>query len=426
MKIKRIIVVTLLVVIAVFIFLLYWSVGSTDKIHTRAIIYNVDDMETTNFRDYDSVELVPSDLYRADEIKKLFQGEQYRAAWSTKITVPIVFLDTLKGGMTILKEGGGKQTHSLKLKGADSITYTLRSVNKDAEKLIPEFLKTLNLENVIVDGISAQHPFAAILVAELAEKANVMHTSPQMVFVPKQDELKQFNEAYGNRLYLLEYETESDINYTKYNNIVEIVETEDLQEMKLDLKDSLSVDQPSLVRSRLFDMLIGDWDRHTKQWGWAIQKKDNGYKAIPIAGDRDNAFFHIEGIIPLILSNKEVVKELRPFDEDIDYMEGYVYPFDRYFLLNTSKETFVQEAEALQTMLTDVALEESLNVWPKIIRDLDADNILKNIKSRRNDLKDYAIKFYDIIQKQGKVTEPLKGSEDISLPKDLLSCFECL
>ncbi|WP_430468018.1 hypothetical protein [Winogradskyella ouciana] len=425
MKIKRIIIVTLLIIVTVFIFLLYWSVGNTDKIYTKAIIQNIEDLETTNFRDYDSVELVPSDLYKADDIKRLFQGEQYRAAWSAKVKVPIVFLDTLKGGMTILKEGGGKQTHSLKLKGADSVTYTLRSVNKDAEKLIPEFLKTLNLENIVVDGISAQHPFAAILVAELAEKANVLHTSPQMVFVPKQSKLKQFNEDYGNRLYLLEYETESDINYTKYNNIVEIVETDDLQEMKLELKDSLHVDIPALVRSRLFDMLIGDWDRHTKQWGWAVQKKDSIYKAIPIAGDRDNAFFHLEGIIPLILSRKEVVTELRPFDEDIDYMEGYVYPFDRYFLLNTPKDFFIQEANALQELLTDAALEESLNVWPQHIRDLDADDILGKIKSRRNDLKAYALKFHNIIQDQGKVTEPLNGSDDISLPKELLSCFEC-
>ncbi|WP_369995338.1 hypothetical protein [Winogradskyella sp.] len=425
MKIKQTIIVTLLVVVTLFIVLLYWSVGSTDKIYTKSIVYDIDNLETTNFRDYDSVELVPSDLYKADEVKKLFQGEQYRAAWSKKIKVPIVFLDTLKGGMTILKEGGGKQTHSLKLKGADGITYTLRGVNKDASALIPEFLKTLNLENVVVDGISAQHPLAAILVAELAEKANVMHTGPNMVFVPKQKELQQYNENYGNRLYLLEYETESDINYTKYSNVSKIVETDDLQEMKVSLKDSLHVDTSTLVRSRLFDMLIGDWDRHTKQWGWAIQKKDSMYNAIPIAGDRDNAFFHLEGVIPLILSNKNVVKELRPFDEDIDFIEGYIYPFDRYFLLKTPQDIFIQEAEKLQATLTDSALKESLKVWPKNIRDLDADDILKKIKSRRNDLKEYATKFHEIIQKQGKVMEPLKGSEDIALPENLLNCFEC-
>ncbi|MFC0604415.1 hypothetical protein [Winogradskyella pulchriflava] len=425
MKIKQFILVTLFCVLTLFILLLYWSVNSTDKIYTKSVIYNIDNVETTNFRNYDSIELMPSDLYKADEIKKIFQGEQYRAAWSAKVKVPIVFLDTLKGGMTILKEGGGMQTHSLKLKGADGITYTLRSVNKDAEALIPEFLKTLNLENVVVDGISAQHPFAAILVAELAEKANLLHTSPQMVFVPKQKELEKYNDAYGNRLYLLEYETESDINYTKYDNIIKIVETEDLQEMKLTLKDSLKIDVPTLIRSRLFDMLIGDWDRHTKQWGWAIKKTDSVYSAIPIAGDRDNAFFNLEGVIPSILSHKDVVKELRPFNEDIDYIEGYIYPFDRYFLLNTPLDNFLQEAEALQMLLTDDAIDQSLHVWPKTIQDLDAETIVRKIKSRRNDVKTYAAKFHSIIQQQGKVTEPLKGSEDITLPEDLLSCFEC-
>ena len=422
---KRTIIASLILIVTVFVILLYWSAGSTDKVYTKSIIYNIENLETTNFRDYDSVELAPSDLYKADDIKVLFQGEQYRAAWSAKVKVPIVFLDTLKGGMTILEEGGGKQTHSLKMLGADGVTYTLRSVNKDADALIPEILETLNLENVVVDGISAQHPFAAILAAELAEKANVLHTNPQMVFVPKQSHLNQFNESYGNRLFLLEYETESKVNYTKIENVVEIIDTEDLQELKLKLKDSLHIDKRSLVRSRLFDMLIGDWDRHTKQWGWAIQKLDTTYNAIPIAGDRDNAFFNIEGILPSILSSKHVVKELRPFEKEIDYMEGYVYPFDRYFLIDTPKLVFEQEAEALQMMLNDSVLENALSVWPKNISDLDGNAIIDKIKNRRADLKTYAFQFHTILNKQGKLTEPLKGSEDLSLPMHLLNCFEC-
>jgi len=405
--------------------LLYWSVGSTDKVYSKSIIYNINEIETTNFRDYDSVEVSPSDIYKADDIKQIFQGEQYRAAWSAKVKVPIVFLDTLKGGMTILKEGGGKQTHSLRLLGADGITYTLRSVNKDAQALIPEILKSLNLENIVVDGISAQHPFGAMLAAELSDYAKVLHTNPQMVFVPKQKALNQFNATFGNRLYLFEFETESKVNYTDLYKVIEIIDTEDLQELKLKLKDSLHIDEQRLVRSRLFDMLIGDWDRHTKQWAWAIQYLDSTYKAVPIAGDRDNAFINLEGIIPSLLSHKNIVKELRPFDKEIDYMEGYVYPFDRYFLLQTPKQVFIQEAETLQKRLTDSVLEKSLEVWPNNIRDLDGPEIIEKIKNRKKDIRDYAIQFYNIIQKQGKVESILKGSEDLELNTAFLNCFEC-
>lgn len=404
---------------------LYWSAEQTDEIFTKSIIYNVENIAHINFKDYDSVELSASDLYKADALKKVVQGEQYRAAWSAKIKVPIVYLDTLRGGMTIIKKGGGKQTHSLELLGNDGISYTLRSVNKDVNPLIPDFLKTLNLENIVVDGISSQHPYAAILVSELADKVDVLHTSPQLVFVPKQKTLGKFNEAYGNRLFLLEYESKSKVNYTHLNDIIEITDTDNLQKLKLQLRDTLHVDTKALVRSRLFDLLIGDWDRHAKQWAWAVKKEVNGYKAVPIAGDRDNAFFDVDGVIPKILSNKYVVKELRPFEHDIDFMAGLVYPFDVYFLKKTSEKIFIEEAEDLQTLLTDQLLQESLLVWPKNIRDLDGTEIIDKIKDRRDNLKSYAKEFYSIIQKKETIVSPLKGSEDLDLSKEFLSCFEC-
>ncbi|MDN3493194.1 hypothetical protein [Winogradskyella bathintestinalis] len=422
---KRNILITFFLVILVIVLSIYWSVASTDKITSKSVLYNIENAETTNFRTYDSVELLPSDLYKADDVKKVIQGEQYRAAWSAKIKVPIVFLDTLKGGMTMVEKGGGKQTHSLEMLGADGITYTLRSVNKDAKLLIPEFLKSLKLENIVVDGISAQHPFAAILAAELAEKAHVLHTSPRMLFIPKQERLAHYNTDFGNKLYLLEYETKSEVNYTTLKNVQDIIDTDNLQELKLQLKDSLHIDARALVRSRLFDMLIGDWDRHTKQWGWAIQKTEREYTAIPVAGDRDNAFFKTDGLIPTLIANRHVVKELRSFEKDIDFMEGLVYPFDNYFLSQTPESIFIEEAEKLQSRLTDSVLNAALNVWPQNIRDLDGADIVLKIKERRDDLKEYAIQFYKIIQKKGKVTKPLKGSEDLELSNDFIGCFEC-
>ena len=405
--------------------LLYWSTSSTDQVFKKSELINIKNINSVDFKTKDSVLVAASDLYQADKVKKLMQGEQYRKAWSTPVKVPVMYLDTLFGGVTIEKEGGGKQTHSLKLKTKNDIELTLRSVNKDPEALIPEFAKTLGLENIVVDGISAQHPYAAILVAKLAEHAKVHHTNPKLVFVPKQNALKHYNDKYGNRLFLLEYETESKTNWTKENNVVEILDTEDLQELKLEQKEQLTVDKKALIRVRLFDLLIGDWDRHTKQWGWIVKQENEALKAIPIAGDRDNAFFSVDGVLPTILSDKNVVPELRPFTSEIDFMPGLVYPFDQYFLIKTSEELFVEQAKQLQQLLTDEVLEQSLSVWPKQIAEIDGEEIISKIKSRRNHLIEYAKQFKAEIDKKGLVNQPLKGSEDINLPEKLLQCFEC-
>lgn len=412
-------------VVVVFVFLLYWSVSSTQKDFGTCNLLETKDMSGVNFKNHDSVLVSASFLYNPNEVKTLMQGEQYRKAWAAPVKIPVVFLDTLFGGVQILEEGGGKQTHSLKLQSSNGTIYSLRSINKNPEALVPEFLKTLGLENVVIDGISAQHPYGAILAAKLQEEAHIIHTHPKAVFVPKQDALSPFNDKYGNRLFLLEYETEGPVNWTSLKHVTELIDTDDLQELKIVKADSLKTNKEMLIRTRLFDFIIGDWDRHVKQWGWAVQKTEKGYEAFPVAGDRDNAFFNTEGIIPSIITNKNVVKELRPFTEDIHFLEGMVYPFDRYFLLNTEISTFVDQAKYLQNAFTDQVLEQALGVWPKNIAELDGKDIIKKIKSRRDDLIDYASEFKKIIDSKGVLVEPLKGSEDLSLSNGLLKCFEC-
>ena len=418
----------LVIITALFIFfiiLVYLSVSSTDKEFQTCKIESFGDIEKLDFSHYDSVKVAASTLYKGNVLKNIMQGENYREAWATPVQVPIAFLDTLKGGMKIIKEGGGQQTHSLKLKGNDGITYTLRSITKDAEKLIPEAAETLGLENIIVDGISGQHPYGAVLAAELARLAGILHTHPQAVFIPKQSLLGDLNEKYGNRLYLLEYETESEGNWTELENVLEIVETDDLQELKVKHGENLQIDQSAFLRARLFDILIGDWDRHSEQWGWVLQENNNRLIAIVVPGDRDNAFFKVGGIIPGILTDKNIKPDIRPFEEEVDYMPGLVYTSDRYFLIDTPEELFIEEAEKLQKSLSDEKIDNAFNVWPPQISKLNKEEIKRKLISRRDNLTEHAVRFYEIIQEKGALSEPLKGSEDLDLPWELIKCFGC-
>lgn len=203
----------LLFLLILFIELVYFSVsGKAEK--NSAVIINPDDFEKVDFKKHDSVLIAASTFYRGNTLKEAMQGKIYRKAWSTPVKIPIVFLDTLKGGMTIIKEGGGSQTISLKLKGADGVLYSLRGINKDPESHIPEIARSLGLENIIIDAISASHPYGAVAAGALTEAAGVLHTDPQAVFVPKQEFLGEHNEKFGNRLFLLEYETEGEVNTT--------------------------------------------------------------------------------------------------------------------------------------------------------------------------------------------------------------------
>ncbi len=411
--------------LVLFIILLYWSLNSGPKSFKTSTIFNLETIDSINFKDYDSLTVAASTLYKATDLKKLMQGEHYRRAWATPIKVKVAFLDTLLGGLTIIKEGGGNQTKSLKLEDSIGNKYTLRSVNKTPAPLVPEFAKTLGLENIIVDGISAQHPYAATVVAVLADAAQVQHTAPKLYFIPKQDALKEYNDNYGNKLFIFEHETESRTNWTSIENVSKIVETDDLQLLKLERGKTLKIDEHALVRARLFDLVIGDWDRHSKQWGWIIKEEQNGQVAIPLPGDRDNAFFNISGIVPSILANKNVTPEMRPFDKDIDYMPGLIHDFDVYFLKGTEEAVFIEEAQQLQQLLTDSVIKNALRQWPPQLYDLDGKSIENKIKSRREELISYAKAFKRILEEKEYLSMPLKGSEDLQLSGHYLKCFEC-
>ncbi|EDP94934.1 hypothetical protein U8527_15365 [Kordia algicida OT-1] len=422
---KKFLKITTILLIAIII-VVYIRVANSKKTFETCTIHNIEDISKTDFTKHKTVVVSASSLYESDMIKTLLQGENYRDAWATKVKLPIVFLDTLFGGVEIIKEGGGKQTHSLRIQSKkDGVVYTLRSINKNPEKLVPEFAKTLKLENIVIDGISSQHPYAAPVVARLSKAINVPHTNPRAVFLPKQKTLKNYNEKYGNRLFLLEYETEGKVNWTSYKNVTELVDTEELQELKMDLKTQLKIDRKSLVRARLFDLIIGDWDRHTKQWGWAVSQNDSTYTAYPIPGDRDNAFFTTSGLIPSILTNENVVKELRPFQKDIDYMEGLIYDFDVYFLHETPEEIFIAEATYIQQNLTDEAIESALRYWNDELYALYAKDIAAKIKARRDNILVLAKEFKRVLDTKPLLEKPLKGSDREDVDENKLKCFEC-
>ena len=50
-------------------------------------------------------------------------GAEYRRLWTTPITVPLLELRTYAGGLTPVSSGGGFQTKSLWLRGADGLLY---------------------------------------------------------------------------------------------------------------------------------------------------------------------------------------------------------------------------------------------------------------------------------------------------------------
>ena len=73
-----------LILLLTFFVLVYISVSGNKEFET-ALIVDLEDVKTMDFRDHDSVRVVASSLYKGNYLKETMQGRNYREAWSTPV-----------------------------------------------------------------------------------------------------------------------------------------------------------------------------------------------------------------------------------------------------------------------------------------------------------------------------------------------------
>jgi hypothetical protein len=350
-----------------------------------------------------TVKVAASHQYAAGKARQFFLGRNYRDAWGKDIDVPIFYLSSEKGGLRVLQKGGGQQTLSLRLADSTGREYVLRTIEKFPEGAIPEMFRKTFAQDLVQDQISASHPYAALIVPHLASAAGIYHTNPKIVFIADDPDLGMYRKDFTNTLALFEERPADDWSDKAYfGNSKKIVNTSKVIE-KLKKDSETRVDQRFVARNRLFDIWIGDWDRHDDQWRWAEVKIDGKEVYRPIPRDRDQAFFVNEGKLAKIWSRRWALPKFEGFDDHVNWASGLSFNarfFDRTFLNAIDEEDWVEQAKELQKLLTDEAIENAVRKWPKEIYELDGARIIRNLKSRREELVEYARSHYEFLSKQ--------------------------
>ncbi|GAB3193974.1 hypothetical protein ABID22_000381 [Pontibacter aydingkolensis] len=359
--------------------------------------------DDTNYAD-STIVLAANNAYDASGLRKKMLGSHYRQEWATPVKAPLLDMKNELDGLTPYQKGGGKQTASLKVRNPDAKEYTLRTVDKDPTKALPEYLQETAARALLQDQISAQHPYGALMVPKLADAAGVFHTNPKLVYIPNTPYLRQYIDEFGNTLAFLEedadenHEETASLGYAK-----NLVGTEKLLQELIKDNDN-EVDQPEFVRARLLDMLIGDWDRHEGQWRWVERKKegDKGNLYIPVPEDRDQAFFKIDGILPWLATRKWGVRNVQNFGynfEDVIGLNLSGLQMDRTFTSRVTREQWRKIAQDIQAGMTDEVIEAAVNELPEGVRNISGPEIAAKLKSRREQLPAVAEEYYTFLAK---------------------------
>ncbi len=324
-------------------------------------------------------------------IHRLLFGENYRKEWSAKTNLPIIRISTIKGGLVPIQRGGGHQSKSLRLKDRNGKEWVLRTVNKNAEILLPEQLRETVAKNILIDATSAQHPYSALVVPVLANAARVPHANPMIGFVIPDEALGIYNKDFMNTVCLLEEREPAG----KSDNSLKM-----FKELKRDNDNSF--DSSLFLRARLLDLFIGDWDRHEDQWRWIAEKdgKDKKYKAVP--RDRDQVFHVDDGIIPTTASRPWIAPFLHDFDGKIKQVNAFFTEsntLNKNFLNQFSYEEWMRTTNEFVAAMTDSVLEKALQQLPETSIKIGYAKLLQQLKKRRNNLPAAMEKYYYFLNK---------------------------
>ena len=276
-------------------------------------------------------------------------------------------------------------------------------INAFQETFIKEDLKGTYLETLLNDFYTVAHPYVSFVIPRLAESININHTHPKLFYVPKQHALNEFNETFGDALYMIEEHvgtSQKDAITTETPE--EIISSLELFK-KLRKNPKHLVDEKTYVRARLFDMIIGDWDRHQDQWKWARYKKNNNYIYKPIPRDRDQAFSDFDGpLLSLITRFIPALRKMQTYDpkiRDIKWHNTNGMPVDVFLLKSLSLEDWIKEVTYIQDNLTDDVIDEAFKNFPKEVQNKKLKKIRASLIYRRNNAKAIAIAYYNILQK---------------------------
>jgi hypothetical protein len=339
--------------------------------------------------------VTPGPGYAAGGFHRWLFGSHYRDLWTTPVRVPVLDLQTFAGGLHPTGRGGGKQTKSLRFKGADGRQYQFRSINKDPSPLLPEDLRHTFAEGILQDQISAGHPAGPVVVSPLLDAAGVLHSDPKLVLLPDDPALGEFRSEFGGLLGTIEErQTDSGPGFAGADKVVDTYELFDRLEKDQDER----VDTRAFLGARLVDLFLGDWDRHQDQWRWARFGASDTVPWTPIPRDRDQAFSRYDGL--LLGLARLSIPQLVAFGPNYPSTVGLTWNgrvVDRRLLGGLEWPVWDSIATALQGRLTDAVIDDAVAHLPAELQERNAASLAAALKSRRDHLPEAARRYYRML-----------------------------
>ncbi len=342
----------------------------------------------------ETARVAASERYRAGKLYRLAMGNGYRDLWQAKITLPVLDLKKVGGGLTPRGRFGGLQSAVLALKGADGRSYTFRGTDKDPSAVLDPMLRETVIRYLVQDQMMAQHPAGPLVAGTLSSAAGVLTIRERLVVMPDDASLGKYREEFAGMVGSFSiYPTPAGPGQPGYHGATEIIGHKELYS-RLRAGTGGQVDSVAFLRARLLDMLIGDFDRHRKQWRWARIPGNPRWQPIP--EDRDQAFVRYDGAGQRLAYL--YVPIMQCYGPDYPWIKGLTlhgWEQDRWLLAGLSWRRWQEAIKDLRSRLSDRVIDDAVARMPPEYQALDGQRLRDDIRSRRDKLEGAGRAFYE-------------------------------
>ncbi|MEW5915457.1 MAG: hypothetical protein AB1762_03585 [Gemmatimonadota bacterium] len=331
-----------------------------------------------------TVSVVAGPQYTAGWFHRFILGDDYRDLWTAPIEVELLDLKAVAGGLKPTQRGGSAQTVSLRFEGADGREYVFRPSEKDFTRGLPPELKETLVRDIAQDQVAGYHPAAAIVVSRLLDATGLHHPRPRLVVMPNDPALGEFRADFAGVIGTFEERPDDDFGETPDRpGARSVISSERLFERMRNNHEN-RVNARAFLAARLFDILVGDRDRHRDQWRWGRFSSERDAPWEPIPRDRDMPFARFEGLGPYVV--RGAVPQLTTFNSrypDMVWLNWNAREIDRLLLVPLGRAAWDSAAAMLQAQISDAVIDSAIAAMPPPYAQIDGPRLRADLISRR-------------------------------------------
>lgn len=334
-------------------------------------------------------------------------GEHYLPLYYQPVRVSTITLNSVYGGLRKVKQV--PEFYGLLLEDNKNQYYLLKplgGVNSFSESKFfqsiynPQDFKDTYLGDFIREAYTIQHPYTFMVSDYLAKASGLYSGNPEIYHIsPSDTDTITDGTELKDKLVSI-YELPDITSQRVITNAEVLIK-------KIQSNNKYTIDRELYIRSRLFDMLIGDWNKIPENWNWISGANEDSTLYRPAVLDRSYAFTKVDGWALRKLLNMLGLGFVTDYDseiKDLKKINKLGYELDVALTSGCEKSMWIDQANFLNNELTDKVIDEAFYHLPEEMQGNNVFSIKNKLKNRRRYLVKSAGEYYRMLQKTPVVT----------------------